>query len=204
MTQPLANWTNTTNTPETFSHGQLAENSEKYLIPSDDTRFANKPTREQIVANPRGQIFLATICARITNNETTIDVLIGLHKNGAPAEYYGNYQKTDSYKTKIKKAALPWLESFLATAKSAKSSSDIYPLVDGVTDLFRKGKIGTVDHILSDTPLKDLNVLSTLTILRSTFSAKHKLPHWNSFLQKAEIRIAELGENPEVLLKGLK
>jgi len=80
---------------------------------------------------------------------------------------------------------------------------DIYPVVFGITKLFKSKKYTTVDNILATAPINSLSVLQMVGLIRTTYCAKTKLSQWKITLDNIRRELVFRGENASALLRGL-
>jgi len=81
--------------------------------------------------------------------------------------------------------------------------SDIYPLISGITKLFKSKKYTDIDTILAAAPINSLSVLHMVSLIRTTYCAKTKLNQWKITLDNIHRELAFRGENASALLRGL-
>ncbi|PHQ57943.1 MAG: hypothetical protein COA29_02465 [Porticoccus sp.] len=97
-----------------------------------------------------------------------------------------------------------WFLSFCDSASTAKNAQDIYPLVDGFSDLFLEKSYSKVDDILKFVDMRRFNELSIATLLRTTYPARDRLDSWYEALYEAERELCGRGLDSEKYLKGLR
>lgn len=100
-------------------------------------------------------------------------------------------------------ASIPWLSDFYACSAQAATASDIYPLVSGVSALFRKKEYNTVDRLLSEVNLEKLSPTAMVTLVRTTFPARDKLESWNKTVVTIKDQLDSKGLDSANLLRGL-
>lgn len=60
----------------------------------------------------------------------------------------------------------------------ATKSVDIFPLIQGITELFRFQKYDEVDGILKTVEVEKLSKLSRIAVIRFSYSARYNLSEW--------------------------
>jgi hypothetical protein len=76
---------------------------------------------------------------------------------------------------------------------------EIYPLIAAVGEAFCEGDYKSVDYLLDSVSLDNLNELSMMCLLRTTYPARKKLGNWIALRDKC----AALLPNPQRSLRGL-
>jgi len=86
-----------------------------------------------------------------------------------------------------------------ADFSSADDAKDIYPIVAAVTKAFHAKDFEGVDSLLMEMDFANLNELSMVCLIRTTYCARHKLENWIDLRD----RIAEVIPKPQRTLRGL-
>lgn len=95
-----------------------------------------------------------------------------------------------------------WLKDFKENHDKEISIKDGKSLIGGINALMWDGKWEELNDVLK-IPHEDSSVDSFVFLLRSTFSQRFRLPHWEKLRDVAVIGIEKKGRNPKSALSGL-
>jgi hypothetical protein len=79
-----------------------------------------------------------------------------------------------------------WLVKYYNEGKhlTASTSEDLYPLVEGLCDLFEEGEYGVIDFILDRAPIETFNTYNLVAFYRCTINAQAVLEKFEDFAPK--------------------
>mgnify|MGYP000504163234 CR=1 FL=1 len=96
-----------------------------------------------------------------------------------------------------------WLDEFYQVSSYSKSAKEVQSFVSGVTDLYIENKFDTVNAILDEMNVREMDLFPLVTVARTAFRAKDKLNSWNSKLLEIQARLTELDYDYKRVLRGI-
>lgn len=98
---------------------------------------------------------------------------------------------------------LVWLKNFYENALNANTAKEIYPLISGISDLFKEKKYKTVNDILAEAELDKMSPTAMTTLVRTTYPARNKLSNWNDKVVDIKQKLDLSGVDSKKVLRGL-
>jgi hypothetical protein len=93
--------------------------------------------------------------------------------------------------------------SLLYLGSDSIRDADLATVIRELSVLLAAGRWGAVDTIFDAAEPSKLSLEMILTLLRTSFTARHELSAWHRFLNRATEEITNRGQNPSKLLRGL-
>jgi hypothetical protein len=97
----------------------------------------------------------------------------------------------------------PWVMEFYASAKALDSVSKLLPYYKNINEMLVGKNYKACNTFLQYVNVENISDVLLVGLLRLTRSWANELPQWNVLLSQCSLEIANRGENPEKLLKGL-
>lgn len=180
---------------DTSSHSVVDTSPNNFIVIEDYSNELNSEDRVKFISNGAIQ-WLAPSFLKAPSFNILFEEFY--------AAILGDTQEAGHSTNEIDESEVPWLSYIYENAENIKSPEDIYPIVTGFSELFQKEDYHLADKILASIDFNNLNTLTAVTILRTTYSARSQLPSWKSTLDAVKLILVLRGENSSHLLRGLQ
>ena len=97
----------------------------------------------------------------------------------------------------------PWIVEFYSSAKTLDSVSKLLPYYKNINEMLGNQQYQSCNTFLKYVHVENLSDVLLVGLLRLTYSWANELPQWNIFLSQCSSEIANRGQDPRTLLKGL-